>query len=159
MKAGVLYLIIGGTLLAIGLGIAGFSTVSVTRQLMQGSAIIDHSRARSFDRFGDKEPAGGAPALLSLTGDPADVPLHETITGPGGAALASYDIKKMPFTVTTSTKESGDTTLEIKNPGSRAAVISGGLISTPVGPEAGGVSVKDNSSFQSLVAYGIGILV
>lgn len=65
----------------------------------------------------------------------------------------------MPFTVTTTSKESGDTTLEIKNVGSRAVVISGGLISTPVGPEAGGVSVKDNSSIQSLVAYGIGILV
>lgn len=96
---------------------------------------------------------------MSLSGDPADVPLSAKTTGPSGTSLTSYDIKEMPFMVITTSKESGDTTLEIKNVGSRAVVISGGLISTPVGPKTGGVSIKDNSTIQSLVAYGIGILV
>ncbi|MEO9296280.1 MAG: hypothetical protein ABI347_11875 [Nitrososphaera sp.] len=156
-----MYLIIGGVLLAAGLGIGAFSTFSVTKQVMQASAIIDKTTLEPG--LSTVSVIKGLPAghqlFLSLTGDPVDVPLNATIIGPDGEALASYDIQKLPFTGTASTRESGDTTLEVKNMGSRAIVISGGLISTPVGPEAGGVSVQDNSSLQNLVAYGVGILV
>lgn len=161
MKAGVLYLIIGGALLASGLVIAGLSTATVTKQVMEGSAIIDKTTLEPGLSAVSviKDLPAGHQLILSLSGDPADVPLSAKITGPSGTLLASYDVKEMPFTVTTTSKESGDTTLEIKNVGSRAVVISGGLISTPVGPEAGGMSIKDNSSLKNLVTYGVGILV
>lgn len=128
---------------------------------MEGSAIIDKTTLEpglsSVSVI--KDLPAGHQLILSLSGDPTDVPLNAKITGSSGTALVSYVIKEMSFTVMTVARESGDPTLEIKNMGSRAVVISGGLISTPVGPEAGGNSVKDNSTIQSLAVYSIGILV
>lgn len=161
VKAGALYLIIGAALLGTGLAIASFSTVTVTRQVLESSAIIDKTTLEpGLSTISViKDLPAGHQLILSLSGNPSDVPLHAKITGVGGAVLASYDIKATPFTGTTATREAGDTTLEVKNSGSRAVVISGGLISTPVGPEGGGVGVKNNPALQNLVTYGIGILV
>ncbi|HEX9678909.1 hypothetical protein [Nitrososphaera sp.] len=161
MKPGIPLLIIGGVLLAVGLVIAGVSTFSVTKQVLEGSTIIDSTSLEpnlSIVAVLADLPAGQQ-LLLSLSGDPTDVPLQARLTQPDGTVLTTYDINETPFTGPATTEISGDHTLEIKNVGSRSVTISGALLNLPIGQQGGGVSVQDNPTIQNLIAYGIGILV
>jgi hypothetical protein len=155
-------MIIGGSLLAVGLGVGAVSVYIVTTQVLEGSTIINSTPLNpnlSYDAVAKDLPTGQQ-LLLSLSSTPSDVPLQAKISGPDGSTLASYNITHTPFTSTTTTKVAGDHTLEVKNVGSSSTTISGGLLTAPVSPQGGGVAVTDNqSSFQNLVAYGIGILV
>jgi hypothetical protein len=161
IKSGIPALIIGGILLAIGLVLAGVSTLIVTKQVLEGSTIFDETPLEPNHSM--SATVMGLPArqqlVLSLAGDPTDVPLQAKITGPNGDVLALYNITNTPFTSATTTELSGAHKLEIKNVGSRAVTISGALINPPIGQQGGGVGVQDNPSLQSFVAYGIGILV
>src|SRR5213594_2378460 len=162
MKAGILLLIIGGALLAVGLGVEAVSVYSVTTQVLEGSTIINSTPLDPNLSYGAvaKDLPAGQQLLLSLSSTPSNAPLRVKIAGPDGSTLASYNITRTPFTSTTTTKVAGDHTLEVKNVGSSSITISGGLLTAPVRPQGGGVAVTDNpSSYQSLVAYGIGILV
>lgn len=148
-------------MLVIGIVIAGISTFSATRQVLEGSTIINETPLEpnlSFSATIIGLPAGQQ-LLLSLAGNPPDVPLQAKITGPNGNVLALYNVTNTPFTSATTTELSGTHMLEIKNVGSRAVTISGGLVNSPIGQQGGGVGVQDNPSLQSLVTYGVGILV
>jgi hypothetical protein len=163
VRPGLNFLIIGGGILAAGLIIAAVSTFSVTRQFLEGSTVIaDTSLEPNLSVA--SEIIGlpsGQQLLLSLSGNPSDVPLQAQITGPDGNTLALYNITSTPFTRTTTTKLSGNHTLEIKNVGSHTVTINGALLNSPIGPQedGSGVSVEDNPSVQSLITYGIAILV
>jgi hypothetical protein len=164
MKPGILLLIIGGSLLGVGLGVGAVSAYTVTTQVLEGSTLINSTPLDPNLSYGavTKDLPAGQQLLLSLSSTPSDVPLQAKISGPDGSTLAFYNITRTPFTSTTTTKVSGDHTVEVKNVGSSSTTISGGLLTAPVSPQGGGVAVTDNkssSSFQSLVAYGIGILV
>ncbi len=106
-----------------------------------------------------KDLPTGQQLLLSLRGEPSDVPLQAQITQPNGTSIATFDIKDTPFTGTATTQMSGDHTLLIKNVGTKSVTIDGALLNSPISPQGGGVSVKDNPALQNLIAYGIGILV
>ena len=141
--------------------LAGVSTFVVTKQVLEGSTIIDETSLEpnlSLSATVIDLPAGQQ-LLLSLSGNPTDVPLQAKITGPDGNVLALYNITNTPFTSTTTTEVSGNQVLEIKNVGSRAVTITGALVNSPIGPQGGGVGVQDNPSLQSFVAYGIGIML
>ena len=141
--------------------LAGVSTFSVTKQVLEGSTIFDETPLEpnlSLSATVMGLPAGQQ-LVLSVAGDPTDVPLQAKITSPDGNVLALYNITNTPFTSTATTEVSGAHRLEIKNIGSRAVTISGALVNSPIGPQGGGVGVQDNPSLQSFVAYGIGILL
>jgi hypothetical protein len=161
VKPGILLLIIGGALLAAGLVIAGISTYSVTKQVLERSTIIDNTSLEPTLSFAAvmKDLPAGQQLILSLSSNPPDVPIQARITEPDGNTLAIYNITKTPFTSTTETKIDGDHTLEIKNVGSSTVTINGAVLNSPVAQQGGGVSVQDNPSVQTLVTYGIGILV
>jgi|SRR6185436_7281261 len=161
MKPGIALLIIGGALLGAGLVIAGVSTFSVTKQVLEGSTIIDKTPLEPNLAFSAtmKDLPAGQQLLLSLSGDPTDVPLQAQITQPDGTILATFDINETPFSSAATTEMSGDHTLQVKNVGSRSVTVSGALINSPIAQQGGGVSVQDNTSFQSFIAFGIGILV
>jgi hypothetical protein len=97
--------------------------------------------------------------MLSLLASPSDVPLEARITGPDGNILALYNVTNTPFTSTTMTESPGNYTLEIRNVGSQPVTVSGGLLNSPIAQGGGGISVQDNPSVQSLVTFGIGILL
>jgi hypothetical protein len=160
MKSGIIFLIVGSVLLTVGLVIAAFSTFNVTKQVLEGSTVLDSTSLEPSLSFAatSKDLPVGQQLLLSLSGNPTDVPLQARITGPDGSVLATYDIKETPFTSTTTTKISGDHTLEIKNMGSRSVTINAVLLNSPVAQQGGGVSLKD-PSVHNLIVYGIGILV
>ena len=161
MKAGLGYVVIGGALLVVGLVVAGFSTFSVTQQVLQGSVIIEKTTLEqnlSLAAVSKGLPAGHE-LLLSISGIPADIPLEAKITEPGGTTLALFNITGTPFTSAATTEMSGDHTLEIKNVGSSPVIVEGAMIHSPVGQQDGGVNVSNDSSARSFIAYGIGILV
>lgn len=161
MKAGLGYLVIGAALLVVGLIVAGLSTYSVTRQVLQGSVIIDETTLEPNLSLAatSKDLPAGHELLLSISGNPSDTPLEAKITEPGGTMLALFNITGTPFTSAATTRISGDHTLEIKNVGSSSVIISGAMITSPVGQQDGGVNVPNDPSAQSFIAYGIGILV
>jgi hypothetical protein len=141
--------------------IAGISTFSVTRQVLEGSTIIDETPLEpnmSLVAVLVDVPKGRQ-FVLSLVGNPSDVPLEARITGPDGSIMTLYNITSTPFTATATTESSGNHTLEVKNVGSRAVTVSGGVLNSRIGHEDNGASMQDNPSVQNLVAYGIGILV
>ena len=148
-------------MLAVGLVIAGLSTYSVTKQILEGSTIIDSTSLEpnlSFVVVLEDLPVEQE-LLLSISGSPTDVPLQAEITQPDGSKLATYNITETPFSSTATTEVSGDHTLQIKNVGSRQVTISGALLNSPIAQQGGGVVVQDDPSLQSLITYGIGILV
>jgi hypothetical protein len=161
VKPGLLPLIIGGALLAAGLVIAGVSTFSVTKQVLEGSAIVDSTTLEPDAALTATvvDLPAGQELLLSLSGDPADVPLQVTIRQPDGTNLAAYDIDRTPFTTATASRISGDHTLEVKNVGSRPVTVSGALLHSPISQEGDGVNIVGDPSIQSLIAYGIGIVI
>lgn len=141
--------------------IAGISTFTVTKQVLEGSTVIDQtslepnlSLAAELIDVPEKRQL-----MLSLLGNPSDIPLQAKITGPDGSVLALYNITNTPFTSTTTTELAGNHTLEVKNVGSRPVRVSGGILNSPISQQGGGLSVQDDSSVQNLVTYGIGILV
>ena len=161
VKAGVLLLIIGGVLLATGLIVAGLSTFSVTKQILEGSTIIDSTPLEpnlSFAAVMEDLPAGQQ-LLITVTGNPADVPLQAQILQPNGTVLARYDVKETPFSSTATTETTGDHTIEVKNVGSKPVTVSGAVLNSPVAQQGGGMGVQDNASLQDLIKFGIGILV
>lgn len=161
IKSGTPALVIGGILLVIGLVLAGVSTFIVTKEVLEGSTIFDDTPLEP--NLSLSVTVMDLPArqqlVLTLAGDPTDVPLQAKITGPDGKVLALHNITNTPFTSTTTTELSGAHKLEIKNVGSRAVTISGALLNSPIGQQGGGVGVQDNPSLQSFVAYGFGILL
>jgi hypothetical protein len=161
MKTGLLLLIIGGGALVTGLVIAGISTFSITKQVLEGSTIIPGTSLEPNLSFASvmKGLPAGQQLLLTLTSNRTDVPLQASILQPNGTALAIFDIKETPFTSTVTIAISGDHTVEVKNVGSRSVTISGAVLNSPVGQQGGGVSVQDNPSLQNFVKFGIGILV
>jgi len=161
MKPGVLLLVIGGIVLAAGVVVASISVFSVTKQVLEGSTIIDSTTlepnlALHAEIIG--LPAGQQ-LLLSLSSTPTDVPLEARISGPDGSTLALYNITGTPFTSAAATSMSGNHTLEIRNVGTRTVTIAGALLNSPISAQGGGVGVNDDPSVQTLVTYGIGILV
>ena len=148
-------------MLAAGLVIAGISTFSVTKQVLEGATIIDDTSLEPNISFAAVliDVPNGRQLMLSLLANPSDVPLEARIIGPDGNTLALYNITSTPFTATTKTELSGNYTLKVKNVGTRSVSVSGGVLNSPIGQEGGGVSVQDNPSLQTLVAYGIGILI
>lgn len=161
IKSGTPALVIGGILLVIGLVLAGVSTFIVTKEVLEGSTIFDDAALEP--NISLKATIMDLPArqqlVLTVAGDPTDVPLQAKITGPDGTVLALHNITNTPFTSTTATELSGAHILEIKNVGSRAVTVSGALLNSPIGQQGGGVGVQDNPSLQSFVAYGFGILL
>ena len=148
-------------MLGAGLVIAGVSTFSVTKQVLEGSTIIDKTILEpnlSFAATMKGLPAGQQ-LLLSLSGDPFDVPLQAQIAQPDGTTLATFDINQTPFSSAAITEMSGDHTLQVKNVGTRSVTLSGALINSPLDQQGGGVNVQDNASLQSFIAFGIGILL
>lgn len=141
--------------------IAGISTFSVTKQVLEGSTIIDETPLEPNMSLAAVlvDLPSGRQLVLSLLGNPSDVPLEAQIIGPDGNILTLYNVTNTPFTASATTELSGNHTLEVKNVGSRAVTVSGGLLNSPIGQEGGGASIQDNPSFQNLVAYGVGILV
>jgi uncharacterized membrane protein YedE/YeeE len=161
LKRGIRLLIVGGALFAVGLVLAGFSTLGVTNQVLKGSTIINSTTLEpnlSFAATTKYLPAGQQ-VLLSLSGNPSNIPLQVRIIGPGGVLLTTYDIKETPFTSTVTTKVAGDHTVEVKNIGPRSIVLKGALLNSAVGSQGGSLILKDNPSLQNLIVYGIGILV
>lgn len=160
MRSGVIILIVGGVLLAAGLVIAGLSTFVVTKQVLEGSTIIDKTSLEPNLSLAAtiKDLPQGHQLLISLSSDPTDVPLQAKISAPDGTTLALYNITKTPFSSSVTTRAAGDHTIEIKNVGSRIVSVSGAILNSPIAPQGGGVSIQDDPSVQSLVTYGIGIL-
>ena len=160
VRNGLIVLIIGGVLLAAGLVIAGFSVVIVTREVLEGSTIIDPISIEpnlSYVTVLKDLPAGQL-LVLSLSTNPSEVPLQAKMTEPDGTILAMFNVTSSPFTSTISTRTSGDHTVEIKNLGTSTVTISGGLLNSPLSQQGDGVAVQDNSSLQTLINYGIALL-
>jgi len=160
VRNGLIVLIIGGVLLSAGLVIAGFSVVIVTREVLEGSTIIDPISIEpnlSYVMVLKDLPAGQQ-LVLSLSTNPSEVPLQAKITEPDGTILAMFNVTSSPFTSTISTRTSGDHTVEIKNLGTRTVTINGALLNSPVAQQGDGVAVQDNSSLQTLINYGVALL-
>jgi hypothetical protein len=160
VRSGLAILIIGAGLLVLGLIIAGISVFTVTKEVLEGSTIIDKTSIQPSLSYVAvmKDVPAGQQLLLSLSSDPSDVPVQAKITESDGTVLVSYNITESPFTSTTVTKTTGDQTLEIKNMGTRAVTVSGGVINAPLAQQSGGLSVQDNPSVQTFVSYGLAIL-
>jgi hypothetical protein len=141
--------------------VAGISTFTVTKQVLEGSAIIDKTSLEPNLSLAAtmKDLPAGQQLLLSLSSDPSNLPLQAQITQPDGKVLAAFDIKETPFTSTATTSISGDYTLQVKNVGSRPVTVSGALINSPLAQQGGGVGVQDKASVGSFIAFGIWILV
>jgi hypothetical protein len=161
VKSSIILLIIGGALLVIGLAVSAISVVGVTTQVLEGGALIEPATIEpglSYVAVMKDLPAGRQ-VVLTLDSEPADVMLTATLTESDGDALGVYNITRTPFTSTAMSREQGDHALEITNIGSEAVTVSGALLNSPVAGEGGGVSVEDDPGLQSLIAYGVGILV
>jgi len=128
---------------------------------MEGSTIIDKTNLEPNLSFAAtmKDLPAGRQLLLTLAGQPSNVPLQAQITQPNGTVLATFEINETPFSSGATTEMPGDHTLQVKNVGTRAVTVSGALLNSPVAQQGGGVGVQDSASLQSFVAYGIGILV
>jgi len=141
--------------------VAGFSTFSVTKQVLEGSTIIDTTTLEpnmSFEATMKNLPSGQQ-LLFSLSSNPSDVPMQAQITQPNGTLLATFEINKTPFSSTATTKISGDHMLSVKNIGSKPVTVNGAILNSPVAQQGGGVGVKDDASLQSFIVFGIGILI
>lgn len=156
MKSSYVFLIIGGAVLASGLGVFAVSTVSVTKQLLEGASLFEDVTLEpglSFVSVSKDLPAGRQ-LLLSIASEPAGVPLSVTITDSVGDTLASYDVTESPFTATVSTKTAGDINLQIRNAGTQSVTVNGALLNSPLNAEG-----TQDGATQNIVAYGIAILV
>ncbi|MGI0028401.1 MAG: hypothetical protein ACREAQ_01640 [Nitrososphaera sp.] len=160
MKSSLVILVIGGALLAAGLVIAGLSTYAVAKELLEDAVIIDKAPIEPGLSYGAvlKDLPAGRQLALSLSGEPSDVPLGALLTDPDGNTVVMYNITKTPFTSTVATETAGDHTFDIKNVGTRAVVVSGGVFNSPVPEQDGGVNVQD-PAVQSFFTYGIGGII
>ncbi len=160
VKSSAVILVIGGALLAAGLVIAGLSTYALTKEFLEDAVLIDEQTIEPGLSFAAvlKDLPAERQLALSLTGDPADVPLRVLLTDSEGRTLETYNITTTPFTSTVATETAGDHTFDVKNVGTRTVVVSGGVFNSPVPEQGGGVNVED-PSVQSFLAYGIGIIV
>jgi hypothetical protein len=153
-------LIIGGGLLVAGLVIAAISVVAVSKQVLEGSALINNAQLEPGLSYVAvlKDVPSGRQLVLSLDSQPRDVPLAAVITEADGESIGQYNITQTPFGSTVSTDEQGDHTLEIKNVGTSAVTINGGLLNTPISEDGGGVSIEDNPALQTFITYGLALL-
>lgn len=160
MKSSYILLIIGAGLLVAGLAIASVSVFAVTKQVLEGGAVIGPTNLEPGQSEANtlKDLPTGRQLILSLDTQPRGIALNATITGPDGGMIGTYNITQTPFTTTLLTKQAGDHTLEIKNAGNASVRISGALLNSPVAQQSGGVSLQNDPGMQSLVTYGIGVL-
>jgi hypothetical protein len=164
MKAVTNYLIVGSILLAMGLGIAGFSTLSITKQILKQSTVINQTSIGPNLSYiaSTKDLSARQQLLLSLSSTPSNTPLQVQFKESNGTALAIYNITNTPYITNILTKTSGKYTLEIRNDGIHNVTISGILYSSQNGQQQQGkeISIQDNnnSSIQNLVNYGIAIV-
>ena len=93
-------------MLGAGLIVAGVSTFSVTKQVLEGSTIIDKTILEPNLSFAAtmKDLPAGQQLLLSLSGDPSEVPLQAQITQPDGTILATFNINETPFSSAATTE-------------------------------------------------------
>lgn len=148
-------------MLVIGLAVSAISVVGVTTQVLEGGALIEAATIEPGLSYAAvmKDLPAGRQVVLTLDSQPPDVMLTATLTESDGDALGVYNITRTPFTSSAMSREQGDHTLEITNIGSESVTVSGALLNSPVAGEGGGVSVEDDPGLQSLIAYGVGILV
>jgi len=160
VKRSVVILVVGGALLAAGLVIAGLSLFTVAKEFLKDAVIIDAVTIEPDTSHSAtlKGLPAGRQLALQLSAEPSDVPLRALLTDPEGRTLKMYNITSTPFTSTVATKTAGDHTFDIKNVGTRAVVVSGGVGKSPFPEQDGGLNVEDPSA-QSFLAYGIGIIV
>ncbi|MGI0036891.1 MAG: hypothetical protein ACRD99_00860, partial [Nitrososphaera sp.] len=161
MKSSHVLLVIGGTLLVVGLVISGISVFAVTKQVLSGGSIIEPIPLEPGAGLAEvlKDVPAGRQLLLSLDSQPHEVSLSAIMTEADGDPIGIYNITLTPFTSTALTKEQGDHTLEIRNSGNGSVTISGALLNSPVVEEGGGLSADNDPGYQTIVAYGIGVLV
>ena len=160
MKSSYVLIIIGAGLLVAGLVIAGFSVFAVTRQVLEGGALIEAASLEPGLAYAAvlKELPEWRQLILTLDSEPADVPLRAVLTEADGDPIGVYNVTSTPFTSTVVTREPGDHTLELTNVGTRSVTVNGALLNSPVSGEGGGVSVENDPALQTLVTYGVGIL-
>lgn len=153
-------LIIGAGLLVTGLAISGVSTFVVTKQVLEGSTLIENAQIEPGLSYVAvlKELPASQQLVLTLNSVPSDVVLRAIVTGPNGETLAMYNITKTPFTSSVVTKQAGDQAFEVRNVGDATVTLDGAIFNSPVQGEGGGVSVDQDPALQSLVTWGIGIL-
>lgn len=159
MKSSHVLLIIGATLLVLGLIISGISGFAATKKILEGGAIIDSTSLEPGLGMTSvlKDLPAGRNLLLSLNSQPSDAPLSAVLTGPDGSPIGIYNVTKTPFTSSARTTEPGDHTLEIKNLSTRPVTINGALLNSPIADDTGGISPTDPGA-QTLINYGIGVL-
>jgi hypothetical protein len=160
VKSSYVLLAIGAGLLVAGLVIAGISVFAVTKQVLEGSVLIEPTPLEpglGLSAVLVDLPAGRQ-LVLSIDSEPSDAPLNAVVTEADGDAIGVFNITNAPFTTTMVTRESGNHTLEISNVGTSSATVSGALIHSPVTGEGGGVSIEDDPGLQTLITYGVGIL-
>ena len=160
MKSSYVLLIIGAGLLVAGLVISGISIAAVTQQVLEGGAFIEAVTLEPGLSHVEvlKDVPAGRQLVLSLDGQPRDASLTAVLTEADGDSIGTYNVTQTPFTSTALTKEPGDHTLEIRNPGSSSVIVSGALLNSPVAEEGGGVSVSDDPALQAFIAAGLGVL-
>ena len=153
-------LIIGAGLLVTGLAISGVSTFVVTKQVLEGSTLIQNAQIEPGLSYIAvlKELPASQQLVLTLNSVPSDVALRATVTGPSGEIIAMYNITKTPFTSSVVTRQTGDQAFEVRNVGDATVTLDGAIFNSPVQGEGGGVSVDQDPALQSLVTWGIGIL-
>ena len=161
VKSHHILLIIGTALFITGITVASISVFSVTRQVLQGAALINGTVLEpntSIETVMKGVPSGQR-LVLALEGSPQGIPLSAKITGPDGKVLGEYsNINGSRFSTTVTTLASGDQILEVTNAGSKSVKVSGALLGVPVGqPQGGGVEMTPQ--IQNLVTWGIGILI
>jgi hypothetical protein len=160
VKSSVILLIIGAGLLVAGLAVASVSVFSITKQILEGGALIEAASLEPGLGYSAvlKELPEGRQLVLSLDGEPDDVPLSAVITEADGDAIGVFNVTSTPYTTSVVTREPGDHTLELRNVGTQTVVVNGALLNSPITGEGGGVSVEDDPGLRELATYGVGIL-
>ena len=135
MKSSHVLLIIGASLLVLGLIISGISGFAATKQILEGGVILDATPLDPGLSFASvlKDLPAGRQLVLSLESQPSDVSLSAILTQADGVPIGVYNITKTPFTSAATTRVPGDHTLVIKNVGTQLVTIKGALLNSPIG--------------------------
>lgn len=133
VKPGYIFLVIGGALIASGLIVSAFSVSTVVRQFPQeslDSKPVPLAPGQAFVHESVEVPAGRQ-YVVSITFEPADVPLAAQVRDSDGALVQSYDVTASPFFATAGAPREGSLSLEVRNAGDRPVEVAAGLLGMP----------------------------
>ncbi len=134
VRTSYILLIAGGALIAAGLAVSTFSVSTIVRQFPKDAFEPEHitlGPGQAFVHEAANVPAGRQ-YIVSISAEPADVPLVAQVRDGDGTIIQSYNVTSLPFSATFAAPRPGSLSLEVRNVSSdRQASVAAGLLGLP----------------------------